>query len=70
MRRLVRVFAEQNKTSIMIYIVQYNNLFSVMTMLSKMSLNNRWSDGTNNYSWLGPSILGPVYWVRVHGNWE
>ena len=41
MRRLVRVFAEQNKTSIMIYIVKYNNLFSVMTMLSKMSLHKQ-----------------------------
>ena len=41
MRRLVRVFAEQNKTSNMIVIVQYNNLFSVMTMLSKMSLHKQ-----------------------------
>ena len=41
MRRLVRVFADQNKTSIMIYNVQYNNLFSVMTMLSKCRFMNR-----------------------------
>ena len=41
MRRLVRVFAEQKNTSIMIYNVQYNYLFSVMTMLSKMSLHEQ-----------------------------
>ena len=41
MRGFVRVFAEQNKTSITIYIVQYNNIVSVMTMLSKMSLHKQ-----------------------------
>ena len=49
-------------------LVSWFIMFSTITYFQsckcyqKCRFMNRWSDGTNNYSWLGPSILGPRTW--------